>query len=147
MKRVSERTLHLVFAVSLWVKAFFALIEIIGGIAAWMVSREFLLQLVISLTREELAEDPRDIIANYLRHTARNLSIGAKTFAAIYLLTHGLIKLWLVTGLLLERFLYYPATIAVFMTFVIYQLYRFTLCHSALLLAITALDILIITLT
>jgi len=147
MKRVSERTLHLVFGVTLWGKGAFAAIEVIGGGATWFVTKPTLLRLVVALTREELTEDPRDVVANYLLQAAQQLSIGAKTFAALYLLAHGVIKLWLVIGLLRERLWYYPVAIALFLAFIAYQLYRYTLEDSALLLAITALDALVIALT
>jgi len=146
--KVSEKSLHLLFVVSLWVKAVFAIAEIFAGIGMWIASRDFLLRLAIALTREELAEDPRDVIANALLHAAQHLSIGAKTFAAVYLLSHGIIKLWLVIGLLREKLWYYPVAIVVFLGFVAYQTYRYyALQHSILLLAITVLDIIVIALT
>jgi uncharacterized membrane protein len=147
VKRVSERTLHLTFVVALWAKAALAASEIVGGVAAWLVSKQFLLREVVAVTRGELAEDPHDAVANYLLHSAQHLSVGAKTFAAIYLLAHGVIKLWLVIGLLRERLWYYPIAIAVFVGFIAYQVYRYALHHSALLLVITALDVVVIALT
>ena len=39
---LSERNIHLVFDVSLWLKAVFALGEIVSGIATYLVSKELL---------------------------------------------------------------------------------------------------------
>lgn len=147
MKRPSERTLHLAFLVALWTKAVFAMGEVVAGIATWLVSSELLLRWTVALTRGELIEDPHDLVANYLLHLAQNLSIGARTFAAIYLLAHGVVKLWLVIGLLRVRLWYYPLAIAVFLAFIAYQLYRYTFSGSIVLLLVTALDVLVIVLT
>lgn len=147
MKRPSERTLHRAFVVTLWAKAAFAAVEVVAGIATWFVSNELLLRWTVALTRDELVEDPHDLVANYLLHLALNLSIGTRTFAAVYLLAHGAVKLWLVIGLLRAKLRYYPLAIAVFLAFIVYQLYRFTLSASSLLLFVTALDVLVIALT
>src|SRR5262249_8559072 len=103
-----EKNIHLAFQVSLLLKAVFALGQIVGVIVAVFVRHDFLLRTVSIFTQEELAEDPRDLIANYLLHSAQNLSIGTQLFVAFYLLSHGIIKLWLIIGLLRERLWYYP---------------------------------------
>lgn len=143
----SEKTIHHIFAVSLWLKGVFALSEIIAGIAAYFVSQRSLLNIVVWVTKDEFAEDPRDVVANFLLHTVQHLSIGTQKFAAAYLLAHGAIKLWLIVGLLREKLWYYPIAIVVFTLFIVYQLYRFSFTHSVWLLAITALDVFVIALT
>lgn len=144
---LNERRIHLVFEVSLLVKGVFALLEIGGGLLAYFVPKQLLLGLVAILTERELAEDPRDLVANYLLHAAQNLSVGTQTFAAAYLLSHGAIKLWLVIGLLRKRLWYYPTALVVFWLFVGYQLYRFSFTRSAFLLLLTAVDLVVIALT
>jgi uncharacterized membrane protein len=57
------------------------------------------------------------------------------------------IKTVLIVGLLREKLGYYPAAIAVFVLFVMYQIYRYTFTHSIWLLLITLLDIVVIWLT
>lgn len=105
------------------------------------------LSLVLWVTREEFAEDPHDLVANLLLHTVQHLSIGAQKFAAIYLLGHGVVKLWLIVGLLRQRLWYYPVSMIVFGLFIAYQLYRYTFTYSVWLLLVTVLDIVIIALT
>ncbi|ACC75279.1 DUF2127 domain-containing protein [Paraburkholderia phymatum] len=139
--------LHLVLKVSLWFKAVFAFSEIVAGFAAYFVSPQFLLILVLWVTKDEFAEDPHDLVANLLLHTVQHLSIGAQKFAAIYLLAHGMIKLWLIAGLLRQRLWYYPLSMIVFGLFIAYQGYRYTFTHSVWLLLVTALDIVIFALT
>lgn len=142
-----EKKLHLVFDVSLWFKAVFAFSEIVAGVATYFVPRQLFLSFVLWVTREEFAEDPHDLVANILLHTVQHLSIGTQKFAAIYLLGHGAIKLWLIVGLLRQRLWYYPVSMVVFGLFIAYQLYRYTFTYSVWLLLITALDIVIIALT
>ncbi len=144
---LDEKRIHLIFEVSLFLKAVFALFEIFGGILTYFVTQKFVLDIVFALTHGELTEDPRDLIANYLLHTAQHFSVGAQEFAAIYLLSHGAVKFWLIVGLLRERLWYYPIAMVIFALFIAYQLYRFSFTHSPFLLLITALDILVIALT
>ncbi len=146
-KFLSERTIHFAFRVTLWVKGLFAITEIAGGVAAFFVRRQFLVGVASAITQGELAENPHDLIANFLLHSAEHLSINAQQFTAYYLLSHGLVKLWLVVGLLRERLWYYPTALVVFGLFIIYQLYRFDSTHSPWLLLITAVDIVVIALT
>ena len=146
-KLLEEKNIHLVFEVSLILKGAFALLEIIAGSIAYFISQQFLLSIVSSITADTLAEDPKDFIANYLLHSAQALSIGAQHFAAFYLLSHGVIKLFIIIGLLRKKLWYYPTAMVIFTLFIIYQLYRFSFTHSMWLLLITLLDILVIWLT
>lgn len=142
-----ERRIHVIFLVSLWLKGLFAVAEIVAGVGAFFVPKQFLLSLVLWVTRDEFAEDPHDLVANFLLHGVQHLSVGAQQFAAIYLLAHGVVKFWLIVGLLRERLWYYPTSVVVFALFIVYQLYRYAITHSVWLLAITALDLIVIALT
>jgi hypothetical protein len=62
----------------------------------------------------------------------------------VYLPSHGVIKLWLVIGLMRGRLQCYPIAISAFAFFIAYQLYRFSITHSIWLLAITAVDVVIV---
>jgi len=146
-KYLSERYIRIAFRVSLWFKAVFAGTEIVGGVIAFFISRQFLVQVANTITQGELNEDPTDLVANYLRHAAHHFSVGTRHFTAIYLLAHGIIKLWLVIGLLRMRLWYYPTALVVFSLFIVYQLYRFSHTHSVALLFVTAVDLVVIGLT
>lgn len=142
-----ERHIHLFFVVSLWAKGLFALSEIVGGFAAFFVTKQFLVAIAVWVTKYELAEDPHDVIANFFLHSVQNLSFGTQYFAAVYLLVHGVIKLWLIVGLLRQRLGYYPSALVVFGLFIVYQLYRYTYTHSIWLLLLTVIDFVVIGLT
>lgn len=146
-RRFDEQKIQLAFRISLLLKSLFALGEIIGGMVAFFVSKGFLLRTVGVLTEGELTEDPHDLIANYLLHSAQGLSAGTQLFVALYLLSHGGIKLWLIIGLLREKLSYYPVAIVIFAVFIVYQLNRFSFTHSLWWLSITAVDLIVIGLT
>ena len=142
-----EATLRLLFRVSLVFKGVLSVLEIVGGLLAFFVTQSYLVQLVMSVTQDELGEDPHDFIANHLVAAANGLSIGAQHFAAFYLLSHGIVKTYLVVGLLREKLWYYPVALVVFVGFVAYQLFRFQFTHSVWLLVLTAIDMVVIWLT
>lgn len=146
-KLLSEHNLHIAFQAGLALKGLFALSEIATGIGAYLLSPRLLVNFLRTVLQGELNEDSRDLIANYLLHSAQQLSISAQHFAGIYLLSHGVIKLWLVVGLLRKRLWYYPTAIAVFGAFIAYQLYRFTFTHSAWLVIVTIVDAIVILLS
>lgn len=142
-----EKSVHAAFEISLVLKGIFALAEIAASIFAYIVTRQFLINFVHAITRTELTEDPRDFIANHLFQAAQHLSVSSQHFTAVYLLTHGVVKLWLIYGLWQKKLGYYPAAIAVFSFFIVYQMYRCSFTHSLSLLFITVLDIFVIGLT
>lgn len=146
-KLLDHKKIHLFFEFSLWLKGIFALSEIAAGFAAYFVPRHLFLDLVFWVTKDEFAEDPHDLVANFLLHTVQHISVGTQKFAAVYLLAHGVVKLWLIVGLLREKLWYFPVSIAVFGLFIVYQAYRYTFTHSVWLLLITVLDIVIIVIT
>lgn len=141
------RFLHALFRVGVIAKGIDGVLEIVGGILLLFVSPAQLLPIARFLTQHELAEDPHDLIANYLLRSIQHLSAGAKLFGAIYLLSHGAIKVGLVTALLLKVRWAYPAAILVFFLFLVYQIYRYLLTHAPELVALSVLDVFVIALT
>jgi uncharacterized membrane protein/NAD(P)-dependent dehydrogenase (short-subunit alcohol dehydrogenase family) len=142
-----EQRLHRFFEITLLLKALFAAGEIVSAIGVYVVPLDAVSDFVGAITRAELAAHPRDIVAIHLAGWARNLSVGTQHFVALYLLTHGAAKLWVIVGLLRERLWYYPIALVVFTLFVGYQIYRYTLTHSVFLLLMTAVDLVVIGLT
>ena len=142
-----EKNIHLVFEISIILKGLHALLEVVGGIAIFFISQEFLLQVVTAITQDELTGDPNDFFSNYLVNVIQNFSTGSQHFASWYLLSHGVIKGLLVIGLLKEKLWSYPLAIVVFTLFIVYQLVRYTHTGSVWLLLLTVLDLVIIALT
>ena len=135
---------ELLFRISVALKGLHAVLEIVGGIALLVVSPALILRVIEFLTQDEIAEDPRDLVANYLLDAARHLSLGSQHFAAYYLLSHGVIKAFLVAALLKSKLWAYPLALTVFGAFIAYQLYRLTFTHSTGLIALSLFDLVVI---
>ncbi len=97
-------------------------------------------------SQNELSENPNDLFFKFLSQTAHSFSIGGQVFAALYLLSHGIVKLVLVYALLKEKLWAYPASLAVLGLFILYQTYQYILNHSVLLILLTIYDIIIMAL-
>ncbi len=147
MKKISEENIHSIFEVTVVVKGVYAFLEIVTGIIAFFVTKTFIVSVFTFLTRGELLEDPRDLFVNYFMTITNNFSIHTKYLLAFYLFTHGVIKLFLVVGLLERKLLAYPVSIVVFSLFIIYEVYRYLHTFSIPLLLLTILDLVIISLT
>jgi uncharacterized membrane protein len=145
MKQLLDKAnVRAAFRMSLVLKGAIALAEVAAGSLAYLVTPQFVLNLVQTITRTELTEDPRDFVANHLLHAAQGMSVSGQRFAAFYLLGHGVVKLWLIIGLWRERLAYYPIAIGVFGLFIVYQMYRYSFTRSVLLLLITLVDVVVI---
>jgi uncharacterized membrane protein len=137
---------HKVFWIGIAFKTLNAVLEVAGGIVLLSISRQSIVNLVYTVFRHELAQDPADWLANFILREALNLSPGMKVFAVIYLLTHGLIKLALIGAIWRSKLWAYPLAGAVFSLFVVYQVYRFAYTYSIVMLLLTVLDLIIIAL-
>jgi len=134
-----EQNIHRLFEVSILLKGLHALLELVGGLFLLFVSTGTIAQILTWLTHDELVEDPHDIVARYFIHAGEQLSAG-KQFASLYLLSHGIIKLALVIGLLKNKLWAYPWSITVLGLFMIYQVYRYTHTHALGLILLTLFD-------
>src|SRR5437899_7974030 len=144
--KMSQPRVHRLFAVSVFIKGVDGVLETIGGILSMFVDPKALSSLVISFTAHELSEDPDDWFATSLRHAVHSLSSDTKLFVSVYLVAHGLIKFFLVAGLLREKLWAYPTALWFLGIFLLYQLYRFSHTHALGLFALSAFDIFMVAL-
>lgn len=140
----ASRLRELLFRISVGLKGLDGVLELIGGAALLVIEPDVILRIVLSLTQDEMKEDPRDFVARHALSFAQNFSISTQHFVALYLLAHGLVKVLLVWALLKEKIWAYPLGIVVFGALIVYQLYRFTLTHSIGLIALSSFDIVVI---
>ncbi|TWB55381.1 putative membrane protein [Rhizobium sp. ERR 922] len=143
---MNERRIHQLFEISVLLKGAHALIECLGGLVLALVSTESILRLANRITQPELLNDPHDFIATHLLTWAQDFSVGTKNFYAYYLLSHGLVKVLLVIGLLRGKMWAYPASLAALGLFIVYQLYRFTDTHGIGLIILTIFDLVVMVL-
>jgi uncharacterized membrane protein len=136
-----------VFHVSLLLKGLDGLLECIGGIFLLLIKPEQINSWARSLTEGELSRDPHDFIANHILNTAHELTGASLLFGALYLLSHGVVKLVLVIEVLRDHLWAYTALIVVTVLFVVYQVYRMADEFSLGLFVLTIFDLVIIYLT
>jgi uncharacterized membrane protein len=113
---------------------------VIGGLLLLLVSPATIDRVVTSLTQHELSEDPHDLIATHLLKTAHGLTGSAVLFGAIYLLSHGAVKIILVAALLNNELWAYPWMIVFLGLFIAYQIYRLSFKPSVGLTLLTLFD-------
>src|ERR1700704_2752463 len=123
---MNEHRVHQIFEISVLLKGAHALIECVGGLVLAFVSTSAIAHLVNALTQDELIEDPNDFVGTHLLSLAQNFTLSSQHFYAFYLLSHGVIKAFLVIGLLRNKRWAYPVSIVVLGLFIVYQLYRFS---------------------
>lgn len=145
-QRRQEKFIHTVFVWGVILKGLNAILEIVGGVA--FLFGDKLTAWAQNLLNQEFLEDPHDMVATYLQKGLNALTSGsAETFLSFYLLSHGIIKLFLAAALLRSKYWAYPVAIVVFFLFVAYQVYRYSFTHSAYLILLTLFDLLLIWLT
>ena len=140
---VERKIEHTFFLLSVWSKGVAGLIETIGGLLLLFIPHTGLNALVVFLTAPELAKDPTDRIATLLQRTVHQLSADTKLFASGYLIVHGIIKVFLVAGLLRRRLWSYPVSLWFLAGFIAYQAYRFFFTHSLWMIALTIVDLIV----
>jgi uncharacterized membrane protein len=122
-------------------------LEAVGGLLLLAVTPATIDRLMVGLTQHELSEDPHDVIANRILGYTHGLTGSAVTFAALYLLVHGIVKIVLVAALLRNQAWAYPWMIGFLVLFIGYQLYRLALDPTFWLTALTVFDALMVWLT
>jgi uncharacterized membrane protein len=138
------KTVHKVFKTVTILKGIHAIIELLLGIALLILSKEFISNAIVAFVEGRLAGDPSSFIAQYISQFGIDLSLGIKLFLSLYLLTHGVVNLSLVYGIIKKPFWAYPISIVLFIGFIIYQAYSYFILPSAWLLFLTLFDILFI---
>jgi uncharacterized membrane protein len=144
--RLDEHRIHQFFQLSLVLKGAHALVECAGGVLLWVISTKTIVGWVNWLSMQELIEDPHDFVATHLLEMAQHFTVGTKNFYTYYLVSHGLVKIVLIAGLLMEKLWAYPASLVVLGLFILYQVYRFSYTHSLGLVALTLFDLLVLVL-
>ena len=140
-----EKYIHKVFVWGVLLKAIDGVLETLAGVI--LLFPGTLNNIIQFIVQNELFEDPHDFLFSHLHTVVASLTGASELFVALYLLSHGLIKIVLVVGLLRDKLWAYPSAIVVFSLFIVYQLYHYFFTHSIFLLILTVLDLAVIWLT
>lgn len=134
------------FNVALVLKGLDGVLELAGGVLLLVISPDTLNRWAQALTQHELSQHPNDFLAHHLLRLTENLH-KTQLFGAVYLLSHGVVKLVIVGGLLRRALWAYPVAFVFLGGFIVYQIYRLTYDQSVGLALLTAFDLFIIWLT
>jgi len=137
------RLLHRIFQIGVLAKGVDGALELIGGLLLLLLSPASINATIFFLVQGELKEDPTDLIANLIVHNTGTV-IRTRASASAFLIVHGTVKLGLVGGLAANKLWSYPAAIAVFTSFTIYQVYQLAHQYSLFLATTTVLDVIVV---
>ena len=126
-------SIHVAFEIGVILKGLNGLLELIGGVLLLVFPPSAIREFIVNLSHNP--------------SLAPHVSPQGERFAAIYLLAHGLVKAFLVYGLLQEKRWVFPWAIVVFTGFGVYQVVRYFIQPSGWLIALTVLDVFVILLT
>lgn len=137
-KEVRELGIREVFRFGILAKGIGATFEtLVGALLLWSGDT---VQFVLELINNELIDDPDGFFGSHF-HTLLAPTHEGQVFGGLYLLSHGVVKLFMLVGLWLNKLWAYPASLALFSLFILYQMVRYTSTHSTWLLVLTVLDL------
>ncbi len=140
----TERRIYRFFEVGILLKGANAVLEMVGGALVLLIPPSLVQDVAAYFTNEELGQDPDDFIATHILHWADVYAAGPhQLFIAAYLLSHGIIKIVLVIGLLKSWPKAYPASLIVFGLFTLYQVYLLTHKFSLGMAALAIFDVIV----
>lgn len=138
-------TTEKLFRVAIAIKGLDGGLQLIGALIVALIPASTVTGFAHSIITRDLLGDPNGTLARHLQAAADQFAGGGtKTFAIVYLLAHGLIKLGLVLALARKIRPAYPIAAVVLTAFVVYELVRAVHTHSIALPFFAALDLVII---
>ncbi len=144
MNPLSEKNYRSLFKASIIVKGLISIGELALGFLFVFVSHGALRHAVFALTGDELRETPPDFIWGYVIQGLHGFAATPQSVWAFIFLSHGIVKLILIAGLLRDRLWAYPWSAAIFSLFIVYQIWQMAFTPSLILLLITILDVVVV---
>lgn len=125
-------------------KGITATAEVILGILFLTISSQTVNKVIFFIFGDELMEQPRDPIWNFFLHGFNGLSTSVQHFWAFIFIAHGVVIMFLIVGLVKEKFWVYPIAAVIFICLAAYQIFHIIYAPSLILSVLTTLDILFI---
>jgi len=138
-----SKSSHRIYLLSLWVKVVFAVVELTCGLAVYFVTVPQVRKLTSWILHLRIFADGHDRRTVIAQQVLGNLPMSAKTFLAVYLVLHGMLKIGLVAGLLSGKRWAYPLGLFGLGAFVLYQFYHYARHGNSIILVLAAFDIFI----
>jgi len=138
---VSKRqAVHWMFDGAIIIKALNGVLELVGGYfliykPGWIGPHAASWAWIL------LDEHPGNWLARDIAHWGDALTLDTEHFAATLLIGHGVAKVLIAWGLLLEKMWAFPLGLVVFGTLIGYQLHRYQHTHSVFLGLLIVVDV------
>ncbi|HEY5152423.1 MAG TPA: DUF2127 domain-containing protein [Candidatus Saccharimonadales bacterium] len=132
------------YEIGILIKGIDGVLELIGGILVLVLNPHTITGITNFLTQDALQENPHNFIATHIAKAGSHLAAGHNIFAAAFLLTHGLVKVVLVTCLLLNKLWAYPWALVILGLFLVYQVYLLVTGPTFGMAFLSVLDVVII---
>ncbi|MFI5240564.1 MAG: DUF2127 domain-containing protein [Candidatus Saccharimonadia bacterium] len=129
------------FQIGLIGKAIDGVLEIFGGIVLYLSSGTHLSLILQKLINGEIRENPTSPFSKYLLHSVQSIQGGHFSYATVYLISHGVVKIFLVVQVFRHKLWAYIALIVFLLGFAIFQVFQIAANHSLILSAITIFDL------
>ncbi len=138
---------HRFFIVMILIKGLEWIAQLAIWIIALFVTRDSLYWLVWWYLQEEIIEDQHAMISQFLLDSLQWLTISTQYFIALYFISHGMIKFFIVYNILKKRYWVYPFALIVFSFFTFYQVYLYIESWSLWMIGLIIIDIVVAILT
>lgn len=102
-------------------------------------------KIIKNILAPELLEDPKDLLLNFILRFFVNLSLSTKTIIIIYLILHGLIKIFIVLSLWKKKLRAYPTSIFLISSLIMIEILSVIYYKSVYQLIFIIVDIMILT--
>ena len=147
MKNNKSLLLHEWFELAVFLKWIWWLLDIVRWCLFVFITPVRLNNRIFSFLQPELLEDPGDKIATHIINLSNHFSAATQHFVIWYLICYGFAKI-IVSVLLYKKVRWaYPLAIYFLLVFIGYQIHRYTVTYSPLLLILSIVDLVIIYLT
>jgi uncharacterized membrane protein len=146
--RLSRRSLlHGTFEIGITLKCIDGVVQVLSGLLLLLFTPESLQSWIQTAFQHVFGLGPHGRLASELLKTALDFAGSARLFAGVYLISHGVIKIGIVTALWMNKLWAYPLAILVFAGFIVYQAYRYSFTHSGWLIWLSVFDAAVVWLT
>lgn len=142
-----DRAVDVSFLVGVALKVLNAVWDLSAGIPLLFIGPDRLADWTQTLAGGVLAQDPDNLLATYAVGATSHLTSASLSYAAAYFLVHGCVKVAVLIALVRGSQRMYPWVIGALGALLIYQLVDFAFSHSAMMLTLSLLDVVVIWLT
>lgn len=135
-----DKDIAWVFTLALILKLVNGAFEVFVALLTLFISPALVIRITEFVTSDELAQDPGDPIASFLRDAGHSFAIHTHYLFALYLALHGAVKIALVVGIFMKKKIAYPLFMVALALFGAYEAYRGFVRHELLLQMLAIID-------